>query len=121
MLNVDILEWGKEMTIFNFLSLFGGLALFLYGMHLLSTSLETMSGGVLERTLERSTSSKTKAVLLGAVATANRVRTARRKLDEIAQYLYEKETISGEEVMRILNAQPQLPAGPSADSTNQAQ
>lgn len=42
----------------------------------------------------------------------------KRKLDEIAQYLYEKETISGEEFMRILNAQPQLPAGPSADSTN---
>ena len=45
----------------------------------------------------------------------------KRKLDEIAQYLYEKETISGEEFMRILNVQPQLPAGPSADSTNQAQ
>ena len=45
----------------------------------------------------------------------------KRKLDEIAQYLYEKETISGEEFMRILNAQPQLPAGASADSTNQAQ
>ena len=45
----------------------------------------------------------------------------KRKLDKIAQYLYEKETISGEEFMRILNAQPQLPAGPSADSTNQAQ
>ena len=45
----------------------------------------------------------------------------KRKLDEIAQYLYEKETISGEEFMRILNAQPQLPSGPSADSTNQAQ
>ena len=45
----------------------------------------------------------------------------KRKLDEIAQYLYEKETISGEEFMRILNAQPQLPAGPSADSTNQTQ
>ena len=45
----------------------------------------------------------------------------KRKLDEIAQYLYEKETISGEEFMRILNAQPQLPAGPSAASTNQAQ
>ena len=42
----------------------------------------------------------------------------KRKLDEIAQYLYEKETISGEEFMRILNAQPQLPAGTSADSTN---
>ncbi len=45
----------------------------------------------------------------------------KRKLDEIAQYLYEKETISGEEFMRILNAQPQLPAGTSADSTNTVQ
>ena len=42
----------------------------------------------------------------------------RRKLDEIAQYLYEKETISGEEFMRILNARPQLPAATPADSTN---
>ena len=45
----------------------------------------------------------------------------KRKLDEIAQYLYEKETISGEEFIRILNAQPQLPAGTSADSTNTVQ
>ena len=42
----------------------------------------------------------------------------KRKLDEIAQYLYEKETISGEEFMRILNEQPQLPAATPADSTN---
>ena len=58
------------MTIFNLLSLLGGLALFLYGMHLMSTSLESMSGGVLERTLEKSTSSKFKALLLGTAATA---------------------------------------------------
>lgn len=58
------------MTIFNVLTLFGGLALFLYGMHLMSTSLESMSGGVLERALERSTSSKLKALLLGTAATA---------------------------------------------------
>ena len=45
----------------------------------------------------------------------------KRKLDEIAQYLYEKETISGEEFMRILNAQPQLPAAASAESTNHPQ
>ena len=45
----------------------------------------------------------------------------KRKLDEIAQYLYEKETISGEEFMRILNAQPQLTAGTSADSTKEVQ
>lgn len=58
------------MTIFDILSMFGGLALFLYGMHLMSGSLESMSGGVLERALERSTSSKWKALLLGTVATA---------------------------------------------------
>lgn len=58
------------MTIFDLLSMVGGLALFLYGMHLMSTSLESMSGGVLERALERSTSSKWKALLLGTVATA---------------------------------------------------
>ncbi|WP_303915251.1 ATP-dependent zinc metalloprotease FtsH [Subdoligranulum variabile] len=44
----------------------------------------------------------------------------KRKLDEIAQYLYEKETISGEEFMRILNAQPQLPASASAESTKES-
>ena len=33
----------------------------------------------------------------------------RGKLDEISKYLYEKETITGEEFMRILTAVPQLP------------
>ena len=35
----------------------------------------------------------------------------RGKLDEISKYLYEKETITGEEFMRILIAVPQLPTG----------
>ena len=35
----------------------------------------------------------------------------RGKLDEIAKYLDEKETITGEEFMRILTAVPQLPTG----------
>ena len=35
----------------------------------------------------------------------------RGKLDEIAKYLYEKETITGEEFMRLLTAVPQLPTG----------
>ena len=35
----------------------------------------------------------------------------RGKLDEIAKYLYEKETITGEEFMRMLTAVPQLPTG----------
>lgn len=39
------------------------------------------------------------------------LRENRGKLDEIARYLYEKETISGEEFMRILTAVPQLPTG----------
>ncbi len=58
------------MTIFDFLSMIGGLALFLYGMHLLSEGLEKVSGGRLERILENLTSSKWKAVLLGAGVTA---------------------------------------------------
>ena len=58
------------MTIFNMLSLFGGLALFLYGMHIMSSGLENMSGGMLERTLERTTNNRVKAVLLGAAVTA---------------------------------------------------
>jgi len=58
------------MTIFNVLSLFGGLALFLYGMHIMSQGLENMSGGMLERTLERTTNNRVKAVLLGAAVTA---------------------------------------------------
>ena len=37
------------------------------------------------------------------------LRENRAKLDEIARYLYEKETISGEEFMRLLTATPQLP------------
>ena len=32
----------------------------------------------------------------------------RAKLDELAQYLYEKETITGDEFMDILNRKPQL-------------
>ena len=45
------------------------------------------------------------------------LRENRGKLDEIAQYLYEKETISGEEFMRILTAAPQLP-GTAEPQTN---
>ena len=45
--------------------LFGGLAFFLYGMHLLSTSLEKMVGGKLEHVLRSMTSNRFKALLLG--------------------------------------------------------
>lgn len=53
------------MDIFSIISLFGGLAFFLYGMHLLSTSLEKMVGGRLERVLRSMTSSRLKSMLLG--------------------------------------------------------
>lgn len=58
------------MDIFNALSMIGGLALFLYGMHLLGEGLEKMSGGRLERILEKLTSNPIKGVLLGAAVTA---------------------------------------------------
>lgn len=57
------------MSLFGVLSLIGGLALFLYGMHIMSEGLEKVSGGKLERILENLTSSKWKAVLLGAGVT----------------------------------------------------
>ena len=58
------------MSFFFFFSMVGGLALFLYGMHILSEGLEKLSGGRLERILENLTNSKWKAVLLGAGVTA---------------------------------------------------
>ena len=58
------------MDIFGFLSLIGGLALFLYGMHVMGGGLEKLSGGKLERVLEKLTSNPLKAVLLGAGVTA---------------------------------------------------
>lgn len=55
---------------FALLKMIGGLALFLYGMHMLSEGLEKISGGKLERILEKMTDSRWKAVLLGAGVTA---------------------------------------------------
>ena len=58
------------MDIFGVFSMVGGLALFLYGMSVMGNGLEKMSGGKLERILERLTSNPLKAVLLGAGVTA---------------------------------------------------
>lgn len=58
------------MDFFGFLSLIGGLSLFLYGMNVLGSGLERMSGGRLEQILEKLTSNPIKAVLLGAGVTA---------------------------------------------------
>ena len=48
----------------------GGLAFFLYGMHMLSASLEKMSGGKLTKILEKLTGNVWKSVALGAGITA---------------------------------------------------
>ncbi|EHL17168.1 hypothetical protein HMPREF9630_00335 [Peptoanaerobacter stomatis] len=58
------------MTFFDFLSLIGGLALFLYGMEVLGEGLSKVAGGKLEKILEKLTSNPIKAVLLGAGVTA---------------------------------------------------
>lgn len=55
---------------FYALALIGGLALFLYGMHVMGEGLTRVSGGRLEKILERLTNSRIKAVLLGALVTA---------------------------------------------------
>lgn len=58
------------MDLFDLLAMIGGLALFLYGMNLLSDGLEKLSGGRLERILENLTNNRLGAVLLGAGVTA---------------------------------------------------
>lgn len=58
------------MDIFGILTMVGGLAMFLYGMSVMGSGLEKMSGGKLEKILESLTSNPIKAVLLGAGVTA---------------------------------------------------
>ena len=58
------------MDIFGVLSMIGGLCLFLYGMNVMGGGLEKVSGGRLERILEKLTSNPIKAVALGAGVTA---------------------------------------------------
>ena len=58
------------MDFFDLLTMLGGLALFLYGMHMMGEGLSKVSGGRLESILERLTSTPVKAVLVGAGVTA---------------------------------------------------
>lgn len=58
------------MDIFGLLTMIGGLALFLYGVHIMGDGLAKTSGGKLEGILEKFTSKTSLAVLLGAVVTA---------------------------------------------------
>lgn len=58
------------MNVYDVLNLLGGIALFLFGMHTLSASLEKLAGGKLETWLEKATSRPIKGVVLGAIITA---------------------------------------------------
>ena len=58
------------MSIFNVLSLIGGISLFLYGMHIMGEGLEKTAGGRLEGILEKLTNTVIKGVFLGAIVTA---------------------------------------------------
>lgn len=57
------------MDIFSVFILLGGLAFFLYGMTVMSTSLEKMSGGKLEKMLREMTSTPFRSLLFGAGVT----------------------------------------------------
>ena len=54
------------MHIFSICTLCGGLAFFLFGMHVMSQSLEKIAGGKLEATLKKMTSNPFKSLALGA-------------------------------------------------------
>ncbi|WP_028521260.1 Na/Pi cotransporter family protein [Ruminococcus flavefaciens] len=54
------------MNIFSICTLCGGLAFFLFGMHVMSQSLEKIAGGKLEATLKKMTSNPFKSLALGA-------------------------------------------------------
>lgn len=58
------------MDIFDMIGLVGGLAIFLYGMGLLSEKLEKIAGGKLEAIFEKLTSNRFKGLFLGMVVTA---------------------------------------------------
>ena len=57
------------MDVFSFVTLFGGLAFFLYGMHVLSESLKKTAGGKLEKLLKKATDNPFKGLTIGAIIT----------------------------------------------------
>ncbi|MGN1080935.1 MAG: Na/Pi cotransporter family protein, partial [Acutalibacteraceae bacterium] len=54
------------MTVFSITAMLGGLAFFLYGMSILSGSLEKAAGGAFEKNLKKVTSNRFMSLLLGA-------------------------------------------------------
>ncbi len=59
-----------SMDIFSIFTLFGGLAFFLYGITIMSSGLEKIAGGRLERILKKMTSNPLKSLVFGAAVTA---------------------------------------------------
>ena len=58
------------MSVTNILALLGGLALFLYGMQMMSTGLEAAAGNKMKLILEKITANRFVGVLVGALITA---------------------------------------------------
>ncbi len=58
------------MSIFNVFTLFGGLAMFLYGMDVMGKALEKQAGSKLHSILEKLTSSPFRGFILGLIVTA---------------------------------------------------
>ena len=58
------------MNTFSVVMLFGGLALFLYGMHVMGKNLSGLSGGRMESILGKLTANPVRSVLLGTFVTA---------------------------------------------------
>ena len=58
------------MDFFSITALLGGLALFLYGMNVMSSGLEKMAGGQMEAILRKMTGNRGKGLLLGVSVTA---------------------------------------------------
>ena len=57
------------MNIYSILQLCGGLAFFLFGMHVMSGSLEKLAGGNLQKILKEVTSNPIKSLFFGAIVT----------------------------------------------------
>ncbi len=57
------------MTLEMLIGLFGGLGLFVFGMHMMSEGLKTVAGTKMKKLLEVLTNNKVKAVLVGTVVT----------------------------------------------------
>ena len=65
-----LIEGGIPMSVSGLLSLLGGLALFLYGMQMMSSGLEAAAGSKMKLILERLTANRFLGVLVGAGITA---------------------------------------------------